>query len=275
MSVNSKLAYEKSLVERSTKPVHTCDFCSRKFVTKQGVQRHLIKSHDKSSMPFACPECEKKFTFKRELAEHMLNTTHPKDFKNRDFACGFCRQKFFTDDHREDHWQTHYDNPKPHTYAWKYSIYECDECRKKFPSKEYCMAHLRKHETNYKKYGCSDCSKRFSVKQNLEWHEKYHMEESKKPFPCELCEIRFESQKLLDKHLESEFHKSNINNSDTGKKEQEEESISESEKASTSSNLVVKTEVLDSEMGDVQVKFERQVGEEELSILGLPYHEEG
>jgi len=198
-------------VERSTnenrepKTKFTCDFCSRHFVTKQGLQRHLVNSHDTSTMPFECGECEKKFTLKKELEEHLKTTTHPKDFKNRDYACGFCRQKFFTEDSREDHWQTHYENPKPHSSTWKYFVHTCNDCGKKFSSIEFCMGHVRRRhensETSRKLLGCKFCEKRFCLEQSLVWHTEFHKEIEEKPFECKICEIRFETKKELNEHF--------------------------------------------------------------------------
>jgi len=245
-----------------------CDFCNRKFATKQGLQRHYVNSHQKTTMPFPCGDCDRRFTLKAELADHMKTTTHPKDFKSRDYACGFCRQKFFTEEQREDHWQTHYQNPKPHTFAIRYSVHPCQECGKKFPSKEFCMAHLRKYETNesaLKRLGCSVCGKRFRAQQNLDWHEEFHKEQQVKPFDCKLCEIRFESEKLLQRHLESEFHATKVKSNVQKVKEESVEIKSEVNEV-----VVAEKEDSSSDMEASEIKVEREIQEVE-SILGLPY----
>ena len=66
-NLKRKLLREGKLPESQT---HACDFCGRKFVTKDRLRRHRIVLHTKD-FPFLCDQCPFGATSKAQMDDHL------------------------------------------------------------------------------------------------------------------------------------------------------------------------------------------------------------
>lgn len=86
--------------------------------------------------------------------------------------------------------------------------YECDFCQKSFESKSSAALHMERFHMiggqNRKqqkgKYPCDICNRVFSFSGNLPRH-KIRLHSPDLPFPCQVCPDRFNTERLLSKHL--------------------------------------------------------------------------
>ena len=82
------------------------------------------------------------------------------------------------------------------------TVFECDQCAKKFKSRHSREIHKNCHTDKYK---CLQCGKRFMQAKDLADHGKLHTTAARKPFQCNVCKIGFSQRKSLNAH-NRKFH---------------------------------------------------------------------
>ena len=172
-----------------------CETCGKLFPVKsylQHLKTHLRKKVANGEEPFEaqgktlfyyCDKCENKFSFKRELDDHV-QVVHDKV----EFKCALCPLSFKTRAIMVGHTRLAHSSDKR---------YECEVCHKRFDS----IPHKRRHKVIHEeaKFECSFCKKRLKTKETLEAHERYHTGE--KPFKCEHCGNGYVNRKALRQHV--------------------------------------------------------------------------
>ena len=132
--------------------------------------------------PFACPECDKKFTESRTLNRHRRLHTGEKLF-----ACPDCDKKFTDSSNLNSHRRIH-TGEKP---------FVCPDCDKKFKRNSDLNRHSRIH-TGEKPFVCPDCDKKFTESSTLNKHRRIHTGE--RPFVCPDCDKKFNRNSELNRH---------------------------------------------------------------------------
>ena len=113
----------------------------------------IIPGADK---PFQCDQCNKQYSRKDNLKQH-IDTVH--EGKKSVFACDHCNKQYSQKGHLNQHIASVHDGKK----------FDCDQCNKQF----YYKTHLNRHIASVhdgKKSECDQCNKQFLDKGNLKRH---------------------------------------------------------------------------------------------------------
>ncbi|XP_018578498.1 zinc finger protein 501-like [Anoplophora glabripennis] len=198
---------------------YICVYCGKSFRTYSNhfyhVYRHKVsngeitKSNKKSISELICKICNKNFSSKSSVLQHLQLHGEKK------FLCTICGKSFLRNRQLEDHSKLH-TGEKPHVCkycgksfrlisGYKSHIlihtgekpYKCKMCNKGFVQ----SVHLRKHQrvhTGEKPYQCSFCGKCFAEKCNLKVHIRIHTGET--PYHCSVCGMGFYDSSNMKKH---------------------------------------------------------------------------
>ncbi|XP_033989763.1 zinc finger protein 2 homolog [Trematomus bernacchii] len=159
----------------------SCSVCEKAFTHRRSLKEHLIIHTGEK--PFSCSVCEKAFTHRRSLKEHMIIHTGEKPY-----SCSFCKKYFTQRGNLKGHMRIH-TGEKP---------FICSVCKKYFTQRGNLKDHMRIH-TGEKPFSCSVCDQAFALKSPLTRHMRNHTEE--KPFSCSVCKKSFKHSGTLKDHL--------------------------------------------------------------------------
>ena len=159
---------------------YPCQYCDRSYQTAESFLRHWTVAHSRAKGDYTCPQCDKKFDYKKNLANHLKFHDNPKVF-----ACKKCDRSFTSKSSLIYHMQTH-----------TASLLTCPTCQKTFKSSRGFRYHQSMHE-GVTDYLCDDCGSGFVTRQKLMYHRRLkHTFE--RPFACDLCSQSFiRSDKLI------------------------------------------------------------------------------
>ncbi|XP_005107343.1 uncharacterized protein LOC101845423 [Aplysia californica] len=167
---------------------HVCSICSRKFRSKNLLNRHLRTSthtYDKSGKKeHRCEICDKTFRYPSLLALHRVQHEEKKPHQ-----CELCDKSFARDTYLRMHMLSHTGE----------RLYKCTECDKTFNDSTRFKDHKRMH-TGERAYKCDLCGEEFFFKQNLKYHRLSHTGE--RAFKCDFagCTSKFKTKDDLKKH---------------------------------------------------------------------------
>nr|XP_033947254.1 zinc finger protein 271-like [Pseudochaenichthys georgianus] len=133
--------------------------------------------------PFSCSVCEKAFSQRGHLKEHMRIHTGDKPF-----SCTVCKKAFARSESLKTHRRVH-TGEKP---------FSCTVCKKAFARSGSLKKHMRGH-TGEKPFSCTVCKKAFLHSGSLKKHMRGHTGE--KPFSCSVCEKAFSQRGYLKEHM--------------------------------------------------------------------------
>ena len=135
--------------------------------------------------PFACSQCERKFSHRGLLNRHLRVHSGEKPF-----ACSQCGKAFTRKGHLNDHLRVH-SGEKPHA---------CNQCEKKFSRRYDLVRHHRIHsDSGERPFACSQCGKAFFHKGDLNRHLRVHTDG--KTFGCEMCGKFFKHERSRNFHV--------------------------------------------------------------------------
>ncbi|XP_058464107.1 zinc finger protein 83-like [Malaya genurostris] len=155
-----------------------CAVCGKLVKTK--MKHHMLRHSAPEGRPFRCEQCDKAYSFKRSLADHVRQVH--KKIRHR---CEVCEKEFVSRDVLRVHKKLHLNE-----------TYRCDICRQAFQQLMYLRKHMAMHEG--KRFGCNICGKSFRFKQLMKQHMRVHTGE--KPFQCNLCSKKFRTSSHLKQH---------------------------------------------------------------------------
>ncbi|XP_051826606.1 gastrula zinc finger protein XlCGF8.2DB-like [Antechinus flavipes] len=156
-------------------------------------QENLQKQNSSWLLPFRCSECNKGFTHKSQLANHIRIHREKKPF-----FCTECNKNYGRKDRLLRHQRLH-TGERP---------FQCPECDKSFHQKGHLLRHLPLH-TGERPFQCPECDKSFRVKADMKAHQRRHSGE--RPFSCPECGKGFTKHCHLTEHIrlhtgEKPFH---------------------------------------------------------------------
>ena len=164
-----------------------CHECGYKAAQKNTIRRHIQAVHQ--GHKYVCVECEKEFSWQIDLKRHSIKK-HT-DFK---FKCQTCEVEFTESRLLRRHEKLyHSNNNEP--FIFKCSVKDCNfettETRVLYQHKKSCHKFLLKC--------CNFCDYKTLRAADLIRHAKRHIS---LPGVCEMCDVIFPSQDLLDQHLQ-------------------------------------------------------------------------
>ncbi|XP_037520052.1 zinc finger protein 16 [Rhipicephalus sanguineus] len=157
-----------------------CKVCLKELPNNSSLTTHMW-THER---PFACAECNARFSTKNNLVVHQR--THSGE---KPYACNECNASFSTRGNLKRHVKTH-TGVKP----WK-----CSHCEQCFTEKKTLVAHMRRH-TGEKPYQCEVCQRRFAQSGVLRMHMAVHL--GQKSHLCEHCGKAFRQRSQLHLHMQ-------------------------------------------------------------------------
>ena len=165
------------------KQIFCCEYCSKQFTTKNRMKIHIDRTH-LNIKKFPCTECDKDFSGRDGLQEH-LRIEHGDGIKK--FLCDDCGKCFLTSNRLKIHTNNTHGSKK----------FECDICHKSFALQGKLKKHVNEvHGVPNEK--CPQCDKCFINKHRVTVHIKnVHT----RPHPCDKCEKGFGDIPSLEKHV--------------------------------------------------------------------------
>uniref|UniRef100_A0A4X2L5K2 Zinc finger protein 786 n=1 Tax=Vombatus ursinus TaxID=29139 RepID=A0A4X2L5K2_VOMUR len=146
-------------------------------------QENLQNQNSPWLLPFRCSECNKGFTHKSQLANHIRIHREKKPF-----FCTECNKNYGRKDRLLRHQRLH-TGERP---------FQCPECDKSFHQKGHLLRHLPQH-TGERPFPCPECDKSFRVKADMKAHQRRHSGE--RPFSCSECGKGFTKHCHLTEHI--------------------------------------------------------------------------
>jgi len=145
------------LSNKAKKPFR-CPICDRGFSQKVHMENHVKNIHLKDSeKPFKCETCEYATTAKGMLDKH-IRLVH---FKERPFKCPLCETAFGQRTHRDAHINAVHNKIKPH---------KCELCDYSATNSGLLKKHIQIVHHKVKPFVCDICQMRFGQKAHLKAH---------------------------------------------------------------------------------------------------------
>lgn len=166
----------------------SCQDCGERFWRKLQLKQHSFKHT--GQYPHKCDICEKGFMNLKTLRNHR--TTHALH------KCDFCTAEF-----------TRWTDLVAHRKLQHATLYECDNCQRKFPSKKNLKDHVKVHIKNQdgseqEVFQCphEGCPKFYDYERNLVAHIRSKHEGTRK-FACPVqdCGRSLSTRQKLDQHV--------------------------------------------------------------------------
>ncbi|NWJ00882.1 ZN407 protein, partial [Crypturellus undulatus] len=158
------------------------------FVMKKHLNTHLLGKHGVGTpkeRKFTCHLCDRSFTEKWALNNHMKLHTGEKPFK-----CSWptCHYSFLTASAMKDHFRTHTGEKS----------FLCDLCGFAGGTRHALTKHRRQH-TGEKPFKCDECNFASTTQSHLTRHKRVHTGE--KPYRCPWCDYRSNCAENIRKHI--------------------------------------------------------------------------
>ncbi|XP_051791658.1 zinc finger protein 407 [Erpetoichthys calabaricus] len=167
---------------------YKCHVCGWAFVMKKHLNTHLLGKHGVGTpkeRKFECKLCERSFSEKWALNNHMKLHTGQKPFK-----CSWptCHYSFLTLSGMKDHYRTHTGEKS----------FLCDLCGFAGGTRHALTKHRRQH-TGEKPFKCDLCNFASTTQSHLTRHKRVHTGE--KPYRCPWCDYRSNCAENIRKHI--------------------------------------------------------------------------
>ncbi|XP_075166652.1 uncharacterized protein LOC142238818 [Haematobia irritans] len=175
---------KKQELKGHTESNHTmeCEICKLTFNNHRLYRAHK-RTHYNAVKPFECSVCQKKYSSKGMLDEHMHTHTG-----NRPYQCSKCPKDFASKYTLLAHMKIHKERPRP---------YHCDQCGKQFLNQQNLNQHKKLHVSG-KAFECKICNKAFTTQHSLQVHQIVHS--GQRPFICRICGKSFARRPEIKDH---------------------------------------------------------------------------
>ncbi|XP_044288302.1 zinc finger and BTB domain-containing protein 41 [Varanus komodoensis] len=176
------------------KKEHKCPFCNKLHAAKKTLIKHVKRFHPENGQEFLsikkkksegwkCDICNKSFTRRPHLEEHMILHTQDKPFK-----CTYCEEYFKSRFARLKHQEKFHLGPFP-----------CDICGRQFNDTGNLKRHIECTHGGKRKWTCFICGKSVRERTTLKEHLRIHSGE--KPHLCSICGQSFRHGSSYRLHL--------------------------------------------------------------------------
>ncbi|XP_039590931.1 zinc finger and BTB domain-containing protein 41 [Polypterus senegalus] len=196
-STKSNLAVHKKKHINETvfqKKEHKCPYCSKLHASKKTLGKHVKRFHPdhiqefmsvkrKKAEGWKCDICNKSFTRRPHLEEHMILHT-----QDRPFKCAYC----------DDHFKSRFARLK-HQEKFHLGPFPCDICGRQFNDTGNRKRHIECTHGGKRKWTCFICGKSVRERTTLKEHLRIHSGE--KPHLCSICGQSFRHGSSYRLHL--------------------------------------------------------------------------
>ncbi|XP_030755662.1 zinc finger protein 484-like isoform X2 [Sitophilus oryzae] len=195
-----------SSAKKTQKPIYRCSTCSYNTTRKYRFNKHK-NSHLalEERQLFACVYCNKKYTEKCNLRNHLLiihSDSRANKVQKNVYSCSTCGYRTLLESHLNRHKIIHLAPEKRESFA-------CAHCHSTYRSKRGLEEHIysnhidsRANEVQKTVYTCSTCSYKTTSNYRLNKHKKTHLApEERQFFACAHCPRKFKIKESLRKHL--------------------------------------------------------------------------
>ncbi|KAL1378953.1 hypothetical protein pipiens_003878 [Culex pipiens pipiens] len=165
---------------------HKCPICSQEFARRNYYLRHM-KMHQTENQ-FKCNECDKAFSFEKQLQEH-IGVTHRRE---RSHQCKQCPKTYLTAAALYSHVQAiHKQNFR----------FKCDVCFRSFLTSTDLERHKDRHR-GIKKSACPHCDNKYESNNYLRQHiAERHPETLEKLSRCQYCGLGYNTNSHYRQHV--------------------------------------------------------------------------
>uniref|UniRef100_A0A1B0C8T3 Putative zn finger n=1 Tax=Lutzomyia longipalpis TaxID=7200 RepID=A0A1B0C8T3_LUTLO len=175
-------------------PAYKCKECDDTFDTYGAIKAHRSKKHRQH---WLCRHCYAKFPTEKLYQEHRVI--------HETYNCPQCHMKFITQEMLDMHMEEAGEHqpppnsvPPPIRISKDSSVYECDNCGKRFTRRDCLLEHYRLH-TGLGLVACEQCPMKFTTYARLRKHMARHAE--KRSYPCPQCDKIFGTERYLNIHV--------------------------------------------------------------------------
>lgn len=192
-----------------------CRICRYKFKDSSDETEHMKSNHPRRTRKkYQCKKCRELFERKSNAFRHVEKCIESRKKKGT-LKCMFCEKFFIKRDDRNIHYAVAHPDQK--------SLFNCNQCEKKFNSKSALFSHKKIHKNEFYKcehcgkaftrndsyrehllihsnlrHKCGFCEKNFVQRSNLVRHERIHT--GTKPYKCQFCEKTFSDKGAQKSH---------------------------------------------------------------------------
>lgn len=188
LSGNLKLLQHFNKDHPSAEIRYSCFLCPT-FVKKYRSYTRHIESH--SEKRFTCDICDKSFSQKITLVQHLNCHSNVRSYKCDDCGLHFKQNSSLFKHRRQKH-----SNELP----------SCSECQKTFVNNETLLQHMRSKHNFEKSISCRECLKTFASRSALIYHTSLHQKHSDdESKSCKICNKKFKTSIIRSRHIKN-FH---------------------------------------------------------------------
>ncbi|KAM4722872.1 zinc finger and BTB domain-containing protein 41 [Rhinophrynus dorsalis] len=173
---------------------HKCPFCSKLHTNRKTLSKHVKRFHPENAQEFLaikrmknegwkCDICDKSFSRRPHLEEHMILHSQDKPFK-----CTYC----------EEHFKSRFTRLK-HQEKFHLGPFPCEICGRHFNDTGNMKRHIEYTHGGKRKWTCFVCGKSVRERTTLKEHMRIHSGE--KPYLCSICGQSFRHGSSYRLHL--------------------------------------------------------------------------
>ncbi|OCT85282.1 zinc finger and BTB domain-containing protein 41 [Xenopus laevis] len=192
LTVHRKRHNNETEIHRKKK--HKCPFCNKPHASRKTLSKHVKRFHPENAQEFLslkriksdgwkCDVCNKSFTRRPHLEEHMILHSQDKPFK-----CTYC----------EEHFKSRFTRLK-HQEKFHLGPFPCNICGRHFNDTGNMKRHIEYTHGGKRKWTCFICGKSVRERTTLKEHLRIHSGE--KPHLCSICGQSFRHGSSYRLHL--------------------------------------------------------------------------
>ena len=166
-------------------PMFNCSQCEEKYLSLNGIQKHVFFSHERKVTDLGCSFCGKEFTLKQELNNHIAT-----DHKEKKYECSKCEASYGSYRSLLSHIEKDHELKK----------YQCTTCGEVFESITKLESHIALKHDRTKLFKCHSCNASYLTKKKLDEHISFVHNKSSGHL-CPQCGENFQEKRRMKEHI--------------------------------------------------------------------------